>query len=42
MTTMPGPEPFELRSRRLGCLPVVNAFLARMGLGRAPGPAPAA
>ena len=29
MTT---PEPFELRSRRLGCLPVVNAFLDRMGL----------
>src|SRR5438445_6635060 len=29
MTT---PEPFALRSQRLGCLPIVNFFLARMGL----------
>lgn len=29
MTT---PEPFALRSQRLGCLPIVNVFLARMGL----------
>ncbi len=29
MTT---PEPFVLRSQRLGCLPIVNVFLARIGL----------
>ena len=29
MTT---PEPFTLRSQRLGCLPIVNFFLDRMGL----------
>src|SRR5680860_802387 len=29
MTT---PEPFTLRSQRLGCLPVVNFFLTRMGV----------
>lgn len=29
MTT---PEPFALRSQRLGCLPIINAFLDRMGL----------
>jgi len=29
MTT---PEPFTLRSKRLGCLPVVNFFLTRIGL----------
>ena len=27
------PEPFELRSEVLGPLPVINHFLARMGLG---------
>jgi hypothetical protein len=31
MTT---PEPFALRSQRLGCLPVVNFFLARIGLAQ--------
>ncbi len=30
---MATPERFELRSQRLGCLPVVNFFLARLGLG---------
>jgi hypothetical protein len=25
-------EPFTLRSQRLGCLPIVNFFLARMGV----------
>ena len=29
MTT---PEPFTLHSQRLGCLPIINAFLTRMGL----------
>jgi len=29
---MSTPEPFTLRSQTLGCLPVVNWFLARMGL----------
>ncbi len=33
MTT---PEPFALRSQRLGCLPIVNFFLARMGLAQHP------
>ena len=26
------PEPFTLRSQRLGCLPIVNVFLTRMGV----------
>src|SRR5664279_5721126 len=26
------PEPFALRSQRLGCLPIVNFFLTRMGV----------
>jgi len=29
----PAPQRFGLRSQRLGCLPVVNVFLARLGLG---------
>src|SRR5680860_541079 len=29
---MPTPEPFTLRSQRLGCLPIVNVLLTRMGL----------
>ena len=29
---MSRPEPFRLRSQRLGCLPVVNFFLTRIGL----------
>src|SRR5665811_2638299 len=29
MTT---PDPFTLRSQRLGCLPIVNVFLTRMGM----------
>jgi hypothetical protein len=31
--TPPSPQRFGLRSQRLGCLPVVNFFLARLGLG---------
>lgn len=30
---MPGPGTFELRSETVGSLPIVNHFLARMGLG---------
>ena len=30
--TPPSPQRFGLRSQRLGCLPVVNFFLARLGL----------
>lgn len=26
------PEPFTLASQRLGCLPIVNVFLSRMGV----------
>jgi len=33
MTTPSTPQRFGLRSQRLGCLPVVNFFLARLGLG---------
>jgi hypothetical protein len=32
MTTPSTPQRFGLRSQRLGCLPVVNFFLARLGL----------
>jgi hypothetical protein len=32
MATPPTPQRFGLRSQRLGCLPVVNFFLARLGL----------
>ena len=28
------PEPFTLRSQRLGALPIVNSFLTRMGVAR--------
>lgn len=31
---MSTPEPFTLRSQRLGCLPMVNFFLSRIGLAR--------
>jgi len=32
MTTMTTPEQFTLQSQNLGCLPIVNFFLARMGV----------
>src|SRR5664279_3548795 len=32
MTTMTTPEQFTLESQNLGCLPIVNFFLARMGV----------
>lgn len=28
------PEPFALRSQQLGCLPIVNFFLTRIGLAQ--------
>src|SRR5680860_1515905 len=32
MTTMTTPEQFTLQSQNLGCLPIVNFFLNRIGL----------
>ena len=39
MATLSEPQLFELRSQRLGCLPVINVFLQRLGRpGRVFGP----